>query len=156
MGYVEDGATLLDRARESAKKVIQGLRPGDSASVILAGRCADGPLARLRPADRPPRRRDAALDGIRPSGLSADLTEAIPVAEKQARGANADAKEVYVFSDLQETSWPDRPLESDPGGPALVVVQVRPKKPVTNVGVTAVQFNSGRPMAGAPFAVRRR
>ncbi len=154
MGYVEDGGTLLDRARESAKKVIQGLRPGDSASVVLAGRRADGPRALF---DRPTARLDdvaQALDGVRPSGLSADLTEAIPVAEKQARAANADAKEIYVFSDLQETSWPDRPLAGDPGGPALVVVQVRPKKPVANVGVTAVQFNSGRPMAGAPFAVR--
>ena len=130
------------------------LRPGDSASVVLAGRRADGPLALF---DRPTARLDDvthALDGARPSGLSADLTEAIPAAEAQARAATADAKEVYVFSDLQETSWPARQLEPDPGAPGLVVVQVRPKKPVTNVGVTAVQFGSGRPMAGAPFTLR--
>jgi hypothetical protein len=154
MSYVEDGATLLDRARESAKKLVQGLRPGDSASVILAGRRAGGPL---RLFDRPTGRLDdvmQALDGVKPSGLSADLTEAIAAAETQARAAAADAREIYVFSDLQESSWPDRPLRGDAGGPGIVVVQIRPKKPVSNVGVTAVQLGAGRPMAGAPFTVR--
>src|SRR6516164_9202226 len=43
MGYVEDGKTLLDRARDSAREVVEGLRPGDTASVVLAGRRAGGP-----------------------------------------------------------------------------------------------------------------
>ncbi len=154
MGYTEDGATLLDRARAAARKVVEELRPGDSASVVLAGHRADGPQE-LFP--RPTTRLEdvlQALDGVKPTELSADLTEAIPVAEAQARAAPAQAREVYVFSDLQETSWPDRPLEGDAGGPALFVVQVRPRKPLSNVGVTAVQFNSARPMAGAPFTLR--
>ena len=143
MGYIEDGKTLFDRARDAAKKVVESLRPGDSASVVLAGRRADGPREVFA---RPTTRLDdvlQALDAAKPADLSADLTEAIPVAEAQARSAPADAKEVYVFSDLQETSWPDRPLPAESGGPALFVVQVRPQKPVSNLGVTAVQFTLG-------------
>ena len=154
MGYTEDGATLLDRARSAARKVVEELRPGDSASVVLAGHRADGPQE-LFP--RPTTRLEdvlQALDGVKPTGLSADLTEAIPIAEAQARAAPAQAREVYVFSDLQETSWPDRPLDGDGGGSALFVVQVRPRKPLSNVGITAVQFNSARPMAGTPFTLR--
>jgi len=154
MGYAEDGKTLFDRARDAAKKVMQGLRPGDSASLVLAGHRADGPQQAF---PRPTDKLDdvlQALDAARPTELTADLTEAIPVAEAQARAAAADGKEVYVFSDLQETSWPDRPLEGAAGGPGLFLVQVRPQKPVSNLGVTAVQFNSARPMAGAPFTVR--
>jgi hypothetical protein len=154
MGYIEDGKTLFDRARDAAKKVVESLRPGDRASVVLAGRRADGPREVFA---RPTTRLDdvlQALDAAKPSDLSADLTEAIPVAEAQARAAPADGKEVYVFSDLQETSWPDRPLPAESGGPALFIVQVRPQKPVSNLGVTAVQFTSARPMAGAPFTIR--
>ena len=40
MGVVEDGKTLLEKARDAALKVVDELRPGDSASVILAGRRA--------------------------------------------------------------------------------------------------------------------
>jgi hypothetical protein len=154
MGYIEDGKTLFDRARDAAKKVVESLRPGDSASVVLAGRRADGPREVFA---RPTTRLDdvlQALDAAKPSDLSADLTEAIPVAEAQARAAPSDGKEIYVFSDLQETSWPDRPLEGESGGPALFIVQVRPQKAVSNLGVTAVQFTSTRPMAGAPFTIR--
>ena len=43
MGYTEDGVTLLDRARAAARKVVEELRPGDSASIVLAGHRADGP-----------------------------------------------------------------------------------------------------------------
>jgi hypothetical protein len=154
MGYIEDGKTLFDRARDAAKKVVESLRPGDSASVVLAGRRADGPREVFA---RPTTRLDdvlQALDAAKPSDLSADLTEAIPVAEAQARAAPSNGKEVYVFSDLQETSWPARPLEAESGGPSLFIVQVRPQKPVSNLGVTAVQFTSARPMAGAPFTIR--
>src|SRR5262249_25862145 len=43
MGYVEDGKTLLERARDAARDVLAGLAPTDTASVVLAGRRADGP-----------------------------------------------------------------------------------------------------------------
>ena len=43
MGYTENGTTLFDRARNAAREVIEGLRPGDTATVVLAGRRESGP-----------------------------------------------------------------------------------------------------------------
>jgi hypothetical protein len=154
MGYAEGGETLFDRARTEARRVVEGLRPGDAASVVLAGRRAAGPLALF---GKPTPRLDEvlqALDGAKPAALGADLPAAVEAAEGQAREAAADGKEVYVFSDLQESSWPDRRLQGDGGGSSLFVVQVRPREPVRNVGVTAVQLGSDRPLAGAPLSIR--
>src|SRR5437764_6216947 len=43
MGYVEDGSTMLDRAKAAARTILDGLGRNDSASVVLAGRRAAGP-----------------------------------------------------------------------------------------------------------------
>src|SRR5262245_26272300 len=43
MGYVEDGHTLFERGKAAARELLAGLRPGDSVSVVLAGRRASGP-----------------------------------------------------------------------------------------------------------------
>src|SRR5437773_1508494 len=43
MGYSEGGATLFDRARAAARELLDGLGPGDTASVVLAGRHDSGP-----------------------------------------------------------------------------------------------------------------
>ena len=44
MGYTEDGATLLrTRPGRGTRDLVEGLRPGDTASVVLAGRKAGGP-----------------------------------------------------------------------------------------------------------------
>src|SRR6516165_4568984 len=43
MSYVEDGRTLFDRAKAAARELVGELRPGDTASVVLAGRRASGP-----------------------------------------------------------------------------------------------------------------
>ena len=49
MGYFSDGSTLLDRAKRAAKDVLSGLRPGDTATIVLAGRRASGPSILFTP-----------------------------------------------------------------------------------------------------------
>src|SRR6516165_4207136 len=43
MAYTENGVTLFERARSAARDVLDTLRPGDTASIVLAGRRAGGP-----------------------------------------------------------------------------------------------------------------
>src|SRR5438132_7721742 len=43
MGYLEDGKSLLDRARTAALEIVDSLQTGDTATIVLAGRRASGP-----------------------------------------------------------------------------------------------------------------
>src|SRR4051812_26277377 len=43
MGQVEDGTPIFEKARGAARDVLGGLRPGDTATIVLAGRRDAGP-----------------------------------------------------------------------------------------------------------------
>lgn len=156
MSYLEDGLSLFDRARLSAKEVLDGLRSGDTAAVVLAGRLADGPAV-LFPeptADLAAVRR--AIDALSVSALGTDLAGAVDRAEQVAQTGAAASREVYVLSDLQDSGWEVRQAvaarqqESDV---LFFLVSIRPETP-QNLAVTALQYAAARPMAGIPFAFR--
>src|SRR5438105_3716995 len=74
MGVNEDGVTPLDRARAAAKELLAGLGPNDTATVVLAGRRADGPEV-LFP--QPVGDRDEVrkrVEGLEVAALGTDLT----------------------------------------------------------------------------------
>jgi hypothetical protein len=155
MGYVEDGLTMLDRARGAAREVISGLGANDTASVVLAGRRAEGPEV-LFPQTTPALGDVAqAVDGVTVAALGTDLAGAVRRAEEILARTQAASKEIYVLSDLQESGW--EPLDDDAAGRGAdtlyFFVQTRPKA-VSNLGVTAVQYASPRPMVGVPFTIR--
>ncbi|MDR3635180.1 MAG: BatA domain-containing protein [Isosphaeraceae bacterium] len=158
MGYTEEGTTLFERARAAARSLVEGLRPGDTASVVLAGRRAGGPVV-LFP-EPTPALGDVlqAIDGARVGTLGTDLSGAVARAEAIVRGSAASSKEVYVLSDLQDSGWQlaDEAAAETPRGDVLFVfVQARPRaRAVENLAVTAVQYASARPMAGVPFSIR--
>src|SRR5438105_15203547 len=156
MGYVEDGKTLLERAREAARGVVSGLRDGDRVAIVLAGRRESGP--ELLVAEPSGNRGEAlqAVDRLQVSSLGTDLTSAVRRAEMIALASSTPHKEVYVFSDLQDSGWEisDAKSTTDASQVAYFFVQVRPRQPIRNVGVTAVQLGAARPMAGVPFTIR--
>jgi hypothetical protein len=156
MGYVEDGVSLFDRARGTAREVLDSLRPGDSASIVLAGRRQAGPEV-LFPQPTPELGDvHQALAALKASSLGTDLTAALARAEALVQASSAQSKEVYVLSDLQQSGWEtDSSAQTPPsGGDALYFfVRIRPKDP-ENVAVTAVQYAAARPMVGVPFAIR--
>ncbi len=160
MGHTEDGLTLLDRAKAAAREVVEGLKPGDTASVVLAGRKAGGPDVLFPEPTPSPGDVLQAIDSVRVATLGTDLTAAVARAEGLAASGTAQGKEVYVFSDLQDGGWqaPGEagarpPAAGGAGGVSFFVVRVRPAKPA-NVAVTAVQYAAARPTAGVPFAIR--
>jgi hypothetical protein len=155
MGYVEDGVTLFDRARGVAKRLLEELRPGDSASVVLAGRRAAGPevlFPELTPALGDVHQ---ALDSLKVAPLATDLGGALVRAEEIVRSSPAQSKEVYLLSDLQKAGW-DESGDSQPASDSEVLiflVRIQPRA-VENVAITAVQYAAARPMVGVPFSLR--
>jgi hypothetical protein len=156
MGLEQDGESMLDRARRVGKDLIDSLRPGDTASLVLAGRRAAGPEANF--AEMTPQLGDVrqALDGVRLSALGTDLSKAVARARAIVERSAADSKEVYVLSDLQDSGWEIPADEKAPLTDAdslVFFVRVRPDEP-EDLAVTAVQYAAARPMVGVPFAIR--
>jgi hypothetical protein len=156
MAYTEKGETLFDRARRAARTILDGLGSGDSATLVLAGRRAEGaevvfpkPTSQLGDVRQ-------ALDRLQVTALSTDLTAALAEAEKIAQDAPAANREVYLLSDLQVSGWtqPSENRPSDPSRVAFVFVRVRPESPVMNRAITSVRYMASRPMIGVPFAIR--
>src|SRR5205823_2552173 len=136
MGYVEDGKALLERAREVARSVVGGLGDGDRVAIVLAGRRESGPELLSEPTGN---RGEAlqAIDRLQVSSLGTDLTSAVRRAEMIALASSTPHKEVYVFSDLQDSGWElsDEKSTSDASQVAYFFVQVRPRQRVRNVGI---------------------
>ena len=153
MGQVEDGSPIFERAKAAARDVLAGLKPGDTAAIVLAGRRDAGPEVPIpQPTDNLEDVRQVVKD-VAVVPLATDLSGAVARAEALARGRNASSKEVYVFSDLQDAGWEESP--DGPGGSdvSITFVQVKPRKK-DNVAITAVQYGAARPMVGVPFEVK--
>ncbi|HET6883224.1 MAG TPA: VWA domain-containing protein [Pirellulales bacterium] len=154
MGLEENGETMLDRAKAAAREVLDGLRPGDRASLVLAGRRDRGPEVVF---DEPtPQLGDVrqALEQVAVASLGTDLASAVNVARQVLVKATTEGKEIYVLSDLQDSGWSaDEPATTLPSDELLFFVRVRPEKPA-DLAVTAVQYSAARPMVGVPFAIR--
>jgi hypothetical protein len=157
MSYRENDRSLLDRAREAALKVLDELEEGDVASIVVCGRTASGPEAIF---DEPvPDLGDVrqAIESTQTTGLGTDLSGAVARAEQIVASGPSDAsREIYIFSDLQDSGWELRE-ESVPAELAAecsyVFVSVRPEQP-QNLAVTAVQYAASRPVVGVPFEIR--
>jgi hypothetical protein len=153
MGQVEDGTPIFEKARGAARDVLGGLKPGDTATIVLAGRRDAGPEVPIPlPTENIDEVKQAVAD-VNVLPLATDLTGALAKAETLAKGGNASSKEVYVISDLQDSGWEES--GTAPGGTdvSFTFIQVKPKKK-DNLAVTAVQYGASRPMVGVPFEVK--
>lgn len=155
MGYSEDGETLLQRAQQAAAEVLDGLRKGDHAAIVFAGRRDAGPEAVFE--EPTPELGDVrqAIEMAQVESLGTDLSRAVVRAEELVQsGSSTTSREVYVLSDLQDAGW--ELLEDDTDASADVnffFVSTRPKQP-RNLAVTAVQYAASRPMVGVPFSIK--
>jgi len=161
-----DGGTLLSRAAREAVEIIKGLKPSDSASVVLAGRRADGPLAVYPEPTTDLVGIENELLGLaelsnsaegRPEALGTDIPGGVLLAERMLADREESSHEVYVFSDLQQRGLAAPALAGETEGSfdsRVVFVPVQPTEPVSNLGITAVQYGASRPMAGIPFSIR--
>jgi hypothetical protein len=156
MSYEEGGQTLFARAQTAARELLDSLKSGDTAAVVLAGRRAQGPESLFPELTSELGDVRQAIGRSEPAFLGTDLAAAVARAEELLRSSPAQSKEIYVLSDLQQTGWEAGSSQNDATGRlgALVFfVSVRPKQ-VENLSITAVQYAASRPMVGVPFVIR--
>jgi hypothetical protein len=155
MGLLDEGQPLLAKARQVARDLLGELKPGDTASVVLAGRRAAGPQVLFaEPTSNLPDVRQA-LDGVTVAALGTDLSEAVRRAEDVLRSSTAQSKEIYVLSDLQDSGWElsDAPASATKSDSLVFFVRLRAAS-TENLAVTAMQYATSRPMVGVPFLIR--
>lgn len=174
MGLSDDKGLLLDRAKQAAVALVDGLSPtrGDRATVLLAGRREEGPrfLFPEPTTDLAAVRR--AIEGVKLTDLATDLGSAIhaggtAIGAVDRRNGVADAaaehttitsgsREVYVFSDMQRTAFaPEQKLYAGEGASIIFVAsKARFDLARENISVDAVQYGAPQPMQNVPFTFR--
>ena len=163
MGYDEGGHTRFDAAKAAARKVLEGLQPGDSATLVLAGADVDDGGE----ADRLPPTTDlrAVADRLAAAQLGygrANLARAIDEAAGRLRGAGG-ARDVYVLCDRQASNWQEvgeayarswRQRSAGPGAARTrLIVLPAGGSDAQNVSVDSVELLTPPAVRGQPAEV---
>lgn len=135
MGYGDH----WQRAKDEAKRAIDGLGAGDQATLVLFDRSAEenvratGDKTRLR----------AAVDAAELSAAASRYGPALRLAQSLLSRSTLGRKEAVVVSDMQRTGW-EKPEEIQfPEGTTFTPVSVAATD-TANVSVTSVTFNRTR------------
>ncbi|MFL5582986.1 MAG: BatA domain-containing protein [Gemmatimonadaceae bacterium] len=108
------------RARQAARRVTDGLRSGDRATVVLFDESAEaatmptGDVSTLR----------AAIDGASPGWGGTRYAPALRLAAKLLAESDRPRREVVLVSDLQRRAWEAREEVRLPDGASLAVEDV--------------------------------
>ena len=148
MGYRSGDETRLDVAKRQAQAVIDDLKPGDQVAVIAVNDRARMLVAEPT-VDHAVARQ--AIDAIQPTEARTDFSAGLREARKAVGKAVRGAKQIFLFTDNQETGWQfDAAAVFDEAwrqtAPKLVIVRTDDLSPM-NASVSKVRFD-------APFAAR--
>lgn len=149
MGYRAGGVSTLDRASAQAGKILEGLAPADRANVLLAG------AAPVSVQPKPTTDRallHQALASAKPTPERADVQAALAAAADQLGRAETKARELYLVSDYQRSSWASTQLGAIPAATRVVFVGAgdadRP-----NAAVTEIRLQPSTPRLGDDVTV---
>ncbi|HZT42297.1 MAG TPA: BatA and WFA domain-containing protein [Chthonomonadaceae bacterium] len=124
MGYTAGGVSSLARARGQAAALLDDLRPGDAANVILAGAAPQavlpkpgGDFGTLR----------QAIKSAQPTPERGDMPAAIAAAAQQLGDTRSAHKELILASDFQRTNWADVRFDALPADVNLVFLRAAPE-----------------------------
>lgn len=144
MGYTQGGVSSMAHARGQAATLLDGLRQGDLANVILAGTTPHGVLPKpggdfgtlqqaLKSANATPER--------------ADIPAALALAAQQLAQSDATQKELVLASDFQRSNWGDAQFDALPPDVKLVFLNSDPDERA-NTAVTSLKLQPTAPRAG--------
>jgi Aerotolerance regulator N-terminal/von Willebrand factor type A domain len=121
MSLKVDDRTLLARAVERARKIVNALGGDADCALVLASRGGAAPVAELT-ADRT--RLLRALDQVRPTYRQTDITGALKRAAQILQHATRADRRVYLISDLAAHGFDDAPPWAAGAGPELIPIDV--------------------------------
>ncbi|MGD2174853.1 MAG: BatA domain-containing protein, partial [Candidatus Brocadiaceae bacterium] len=151
MRAVAAGTTRFERARKAASEILQGLRRGDSACLVLLD----------VPGDVPPELTtnvaglSGQLDAQECGWGAATAGGALKKALAALRDSNLPRKELYLVSDFQRRAWSGAAHELTDGLPAdmpLFLVDVGGETP-ENLALEATEFGLNVQVAGAAATI---
>jgi hypothetical protein len=137
--YSMDYADRWTRAQQAARRAVDGLRPGDRATVIAFDETAE---ALTQPtADRA--RLNAAIGGASAGSAGTRYAPALRVAQKLLVESNRPRREVVLVSDFQRRGWEARDDVQLPAGAAFTPVDVSDGR-TADVAVTTATLRRER------------
>jgi hypothetical protein len=146
MGYTSGGVASLARAKAQAARLLDELRGGDLANVILAG---SAPFTVL---PRPGRDLGTLMQAVRAAQTTSQqgqMAAALALAAEQLAGVKATQKELLILSDFQRSNWRDVRFDAFPPEVRLVFFPVE-TAPRENAAVTALRLQPAAPRPGEP------
>lgn len=165
MGYVHEGKSAFDGARERVRATLDEMVPGDSAAVVLARQVAV-PVTPGLSIDR--EGIAAALGTLPPPRGGADWPASLQAALDLLGKSKQARREVIILTDLQRSGWADdrtlerwellaQKLRADGAKvPALRVINVAEGRPAEPGNVSLLPLRAGRTVAAANREVRFR
>ncbi len=103
MAVEENGPTRFELARAAARQVLEGLRKGDEAGLVLIGTDDDRDVQLPPTADLSAI--DAGLRAARPGRGSADVADGMQRAADLLERQSSGRREIYLIGDRQANSW---------------------------------------------------
>lgn len=147
MRAVDGGALRFDRAKRAATEIIEGLKRGDDACLVLFDAPDDAPLVPTTGLNRLLDELDAMECGYGTAELAGALRRALASLDKSAN----PRKELYIVTDFQKLSWTpalDELREAFPKDMPVFLVDVG-GDPGTNLALASAQFALNVQVAGA-------
>jgi hypothetical protein len=137
MGYADRWA----RAQAAARGALDGLRPGDRATVVVFD---ESPEALTEPTtDRG--RLQAAVARVTPGSGGTRYAPALRMAQKILAESRRPRREVVLVSDFQRRGWEARDDAQLPTGTTFTPVDVSDGKATADVAVTSATLRRERP-----------
>lgn len=149
MSYSPAGFSAFNSARREARKVLESLKPGDEANVVL---CDSRPRTLVSDPTDDLGSLERGLQSAQVTEERADPTAAIRMAVEQLAKAKSKTKRLYLFSDFQRGNWANVKFEAVPAETQILFVSANAGRP-QNVGITGMRLYPTAPHVGEPLSV---
>ena len=155
MGVIDEGRPRFETAREATRQIMDELVDGDQVAIMLTGGPEFAEEGRLQ---RTQDKLLQMLDQVEVSYERADLALKLQEARTMLDKTEAQHKQIFVLTDMQQLSWEGLP-EASGGDQAtdreeipLIFVDCH-RNPTPNVAVSGVELSAAIPVAGMPIGV---
>ena len=162
MGLIDEGRPRFETAREATRQIMHELADGDQIAVMLTGGPEFAEQGRLQ---RSQGKLLQMLDQVDVSYERADLALKIQEAEALLDQTDAQHKQIFILTDMQEVSWegledatsshqPEaqaRTADSTEADEIPIILVDCHRNPKPNVAISGLELNAVVPVAGLPI-----